>query len=119
MKTTIKVFIILGMIFAFYLIFPIVVGIFALKALNEARNAKDLTTMGVLTLIFCNAIAGILMLLIKDEDLLSNECESIEDRKVSDDSVYQSLIQLKKLFDDHIITEEEFEQKKQYYLSVF
>lgn len=69
MKTLIKVFIWLSMIFMFWLIFPLVVGIFALKKLNEAKTRDELVTMAVVTLLFCNFIAGVLMLVISDEEL--------------------------------------------------
>lgn len=69
MKTAAKVFIWIGMIFTFWLIFPVIVGIFALKALENAKTKDDLMLMGILTLLFCNLIAGILMLVMSEEDL--------------------------------------------------
>ena len=69
MKTVAKVFIILGMIVGCWTIFPIIVGIFALKKLNTAKTKSDLTAMGVVTLLFCNLIGGILMLCISEEEL--------------------------------------------------
>lgn len=69
MKTTIKVFIWIGMIFQFFLIFPIIVGVMALKKLDQAKTKKELTGMGVAVLLLVNGIAGILMLVITDQDL--------------------------------------------------
>lgn len=69
MKTVAKVFIILGMIVGCWMIFPIIVGIFALKKLNTAKTKSELTVMGVVTLLFCNLIGGILMLCISEEEL--------------------------------------------------
>ena len=69
MKTAAKVFIIIGMVCQFFLIFPIFVGLHALKKLNAATCKADITTgTAVVTLLFCNLIGGILMLLLKDED---------------------------------------------------
>lgn len=72
MKTTAKVFIWIGMIFGCILIFPIIVGCFALSKLNNARKADEVKTMGILTLLFCSQIGGIIMLCLKDEDLIDN-----------------------------------------------
>lgn len=69
MKTAAKVFIIIGMVCGCVAIFPIIVGAIALKKLKTAQTKSDLTVMGIVTLLFCNVIGGILMLLIKDEDL--------------------------------------------------
>ncbi len=69
MKTAAKVFIIIGMVFQFWLIVPLIVGIIALNKLNKATSKADLVGIGIVTLIFCNLIGGILMLCLKDEDL--------------------------------------------------
>ncbi len=69
MKTAAKVFIILGMIFGFWTILPLIFGIIALKKLKTATTKQELTTTAILTLLFCSLIGGILMLCIKDEDL--------------------------------------------------
>ena len=45
-----------------------IVGAFALKALGNAKQPSDLTAMGILTIIFCTIIGGILMLCIPQED---------------------------------------------------
>ena len=71
MKTTAKVFIWIGMILNFYLIFPIIVGINALNKLDTAKTKEELTTSAWLTFWFCHVIGGILMLQLKDYDLIS------------------------------------------------
>ena len=68
MKKSAKVFIILGMVFGFYMIFPIIVGAIALKKLKNAQSKSELTAMSVVTLLFCNIIAGILMLCLPDTE---------------------------------------------------
>ena len=69
MKTASKIFIWMGMILGGVLIFPIVVGILALKKINRAQSFQELQTMGVLTLLFCSFLGGIFMLCIKNEEL--------------------------------------------------
>ncbi|MBQ9781396.1 MAG: hypothetical protein IJW00_10710 [Clostridia bacterium] len=69
MKTAAKVFIILGMIFQFYLIFPLILGAIALKKLKTAEKADDISTgWKIVTLLFVNIIAGIILLVMKDTD---------------------------------------------------
>lgn len=69
MKTAAKVFIILGMVFGFWMIVPLIVGIIALNKLNNAKSKSELTVVAICTLLFVNLIAGILMLCINDEQL--------------------------------------------------
>ena len=72
MKTAAKVFIIINMIFLFWLIFPLVVGILALGKLNTAKKKDDLVVMGVITILFCSLLGGVFMLLVTDEELQKN-----------------------------------------------
>lgn len=72
MKTASKVFIWIGMIVGSLLIFPIIVGVLALKKINESESSQDLQTMGILTLFFCNMLGGIFMLCIKENELNQN-----------------------------------------------
>jgi len=69
MKTTIKVFIWIGMIFQFFLIFPIIVGVMALKKLDQAKTKEELTGMAIAVLLLVNVIAGILMLVISNQEM--------------------------------------------------
>lgn len=78
MKKTATVFIWIGMIIQFFLIYPIIVGIFALKTLEKAKNKNDLQTMGILTALFCSLLGGIFMLSIKDVEI----SDTIQDNKV-------------------------------------
>lgn len=69
MKTVAKVFIIIGMIFQCYMIFPLILGIIALKKLNKAEKKDDFGIgWGVVVLIFVNLIAGIVLLCMNDEN---------------------------------------------------
>ena len=76
MKTAAKVFIIIGMICQFYLVVPLIIGILALKKLNTATKKSELTGMAIATLILCNGIAGVLMLCMKDQDLVPATSDS-------------------------------------------
>lgn len=64
MKTAAKVLIILSMICGFWAIFPLVLGIIALKKMNE--GTMD-TTWAIIVLIFVSPIAGILLLCDKNK----------------------------------------------------
>jgi len=44
-------------------------GILALKKLGTATMKSELIPMGVCSLLFCNLLGGLFMLLVKDEDL--------------------------------------------------
>ena len=81
MKKAAKIFIWIGMIYTFYLIFPIIVGVLALKKLNNYTNKEDLTTMGILTLFFCSTLGGVFMLCINDEKLNNSSDSNIVEYK--------------------------------------
>lgn len=84
MKQSAKVFIWIGMILQFFLIYPIVVGVLALKKIDESASKEDLKTLGIFTLFFCSLIGGIFMLNIKDEELSnsSNNTTITKEEKV-------------------------------------
>ena len=65
MKTAAKVFIILGMIFGFYTILPLIFGFIAL---SKMKKGEMTTGWKICTLIFVNIIAGILLLCMPDEE---------------------------------------------------
>ncbi len=73
MKSTAKIFIWIGMIIQFYLIYPIIVGVIALKKIDESKTKSDLQLMGILTAILCSLLGGIFMLCIKDDELIEKE----------------------------------------------
>ena len=72
MKKTAKVFIWIGIVCQFFLIYPIIVGILSLQKLEEARKKDEILTIGIFTLLFCNLIAGIIMLTMTDRDLVQH-----------------------------------------------
>ncbi len=76
MKLAAKIFIIIGMVCQFYLIFPIILGAIALKKLNAAQKKDDFSTgWSIVVLILVNLIAGILLLVMKDEDFVEKKAE--------------------------------------------
>ncbi len=66
MKTAAQVFIIIGMIFGCWMILPLIFGGIALSQMGKGQRPS--TGMSVCVLLFCNFIAGILLLCAKDED---------------------------------------------------
>lgn len=58
-----------AIIYGLFSLFGSCVGMFALVKLNDAKTAKDLQATAIVTLLFCNLIAGIIMLCMKDENL--------------------------------------------------
>lgn len=61
---------IIFIIYSFFLIPPIIVCAIANNKLKTATSTKDLLPIGIVTLILGNMISGIMMLIMKDEDLL-------------------------------------------------
>ena len=76
MKTAAKVFNILSIIFGFYLIYPLVLGIIANKKLNECKDIKSIHNWGIVVLLFVNQISGIIMLVMKEDDLYDSPEEA-------------------------------------------
>lgn len=121
MKTAAKVFIILGIVFTFYLIVPIIIGVIALNKLENVQNKDELTGIAICTLLFCSLLGGIFMLCIPDTEFNStigatngNFEQPREDNRFSD--VTKNLSQLKKLLDDGIITQDIYEEKRKKYI---
>ena len=76
MKLAAKIFIILGMVFGFYTILPLIFGFIALSKLKKAEKKADFSTgWAVVVLLFVNIVAGILLLVMKDEDFVEKKAE--------------------------------------------
>lgn len=114
MKQAAKVFLILGMVIGGITIVPIVIGVFALKAIDEAKKKEDLEVWAILSIFLVSLVGGILMLFITDEELNENP-ELIVDAKVeekTEDDYIANIKKLKELFDSGAITKEEYEKLK-------
>ena len=119
MKTAAKVFLIIGMVFGFYLIFPLVLGIFAIKRLDEAKTADELKGWGIVCVFFVSTVGGIFMLCLKDSDLKPDISTYNETPSRAHDKSYQAgekLLELRKLYDLGIIDEETYNEKRKKYL---
>ena len=130
---TIKFFIILGMILGAILIFPTIVGVITLNRLNQAKKKEDITGVAICTLIFCSVIAGILMLCMTEDDFVKKEQltkyqqkvvdsfiyamdDGSEDNDVYDDEIAVKLRKLKALFEEELIDEQEYLERRNKYL---
>ena len=110
MKNASRVFIWIGLISGAWLILPLIIGIFSLRAINNATCKKDLTGWAIASLICCSMLGGIFMLNIKEEDLnggekIQKQIIAQRESPVNEDCVSQ-LKGLKKLLDEEIITED-------------
>ena len=119
MKMAAKVFLIIGMVFTFYLIFPIIVGVNAINRLNTAKTVEDLKGYGIASILCVSVLGGIFMLFVRQEELddnnyvqLASEC--YHDENSCDPS--ERLLELKFLLDDGIISKEIYEEKRKKYL---
>ena len=119
-KKIIKIFIIIGMVCGCFAICPIIIGFMALDKLDKAKNKEELTVMAILTLIFVSPVAGLIMILADEKELFIEE--DIELVEVdSFDSIYEDnankLRELKSLYEDGFITEEEYQEKRKKYIN--
>lgn len=121
MKKASKVFVIIGMALGFFLIVPLAIGVNALDKINTAKKQEELKTIAILTLFFCSFLGGIFMLLIDDDDLKENgeptEIDTDENKTVDNTDYLEKIKRLKRLYDEGILNQEEFEKKKSEYLS--
>lgn len=116
MKTAAKIFLILGMVLYFYLIFPIVLGVIAIKKLEDEKSTyEDIRLWGILSLFLVSPLGGVFMLLIKPEELggYTNENRSNTGLLTRNSEVTNRLLELKKLFDDGIIDSDTYIAKRE------
>lgn len=129
MKTAAKVFIVLGMIFGFILILPIIFGALSISKIDSATEKSELVGLGVCTLLFCSLLGGIFMLCIPESELQpatansaptnsapiqNNYIANTKDNTSKSDveNVADRLTKLKNLRDAGTISDEEFERMK-------
>ncbi len=121
MKKATQFFLVLGCIAHAIFIFPLIIGILAYKTVEKARSAKELTVgTCVCVFIFVSGIAGVLMLLMTDEDLKPKNAVAapVTASNVKRDmDVYEKLTKLKQLLDDNIISQGVYDVQKAKYLA--
>lgn len=118
MKTAAKIFIIIGCVLEFYLIFPIIICICACNKMDTAKHKTELTALGVVTLLFCSLLGGIFMLCIPDQELALNSDNSFTTIGKNTNDYLQNLKNLKSLYDNGIITEEIYNEKRKKYIEM-
>ncbi len=122
MKTAAKIFIIISMVVGCWLIFPLIVGGIALSRLNKATSKDELVGVAICTLLFCNTIAGILMLCMSDDDLRENK-KTVDVKpepnttsstgNANTEEITKRLRQLEDMKNGGIITEEEYKKMRE------
>ena len=119
MKTAAKVFLIIGMILQFFLIFPIILGVIALGKLEEGSK-EEVRTWGIISIFGVSLIGGIFMLLSADDEVkasLASEGRNKSNQFTGDSSDPASkLRELKDLYDQGIIDEATYQEKRRKYL---
>lgn len=121
MRKAAKVLTILGMCLAFYLIFPVVLGIIGLQKMEGDYSRKEKRLWGLLVTFFVSTLGGIFMLCVYDE---TEEEQNARQGSVSDKKSIRSLdrkskrIRQLKYFCDKGVISESFlnEKKEEYYL---
>ncbi len=119
MKTCVKVLIWVGMIIQFYMIYPIVFGILALKKLDSFKDRDELIKYSVLTMVFCSLAGGIVMLFMNEEKKPSTNNDNTNKEVVEGEATIQNtltmeeeLLNAKRLFEEGTISEADYNEIK-------
>lgn len=109
MRKAAKVFIWIGMICEFFLIFPIIVGIMSLKKIDNAISRAELQDFGIITLLFCSTLGGIFMLLMQDSD-----CKPVQKIEESSAAIDETKVEVKveKNSNKEPLTDEQIAEKR-------
>ena len=105
------------MCLTFYLVYPVILGIFAIKKLDNAKSTSELKTWGILSMFFVSTLGGIFMLCVRDDELSENVV--LVNNSSGYDRAYdpsEKLIELKQLFDEGVIDESVYNEKRKKYL---
>ncbi len=119
MKKITKILIIIGMALEWFLIYPVVLGICAIKKLESAKFKSDLVSWSIITLVFVSPVAGILMLTLRDEDLSDEVDLYYPENTKPTNFALEKLDNIEKIYqlkEKGLISEEEFLEKKKFYL---
>lgn len=118
MKTAAKVFIWIGMIGGAICVFPLVIGILALKKIEEAKSLSELQGWGIAVLLCCSTLGGIFMLNIRQEDLTDNDTisaqqaptQSSQELNNNSHHIEQELMKAQELHNAGILTDDEYQE---------
>lgn len=112
MKTAARVFIIISCVLGFFLIFPLVIGIIALRRIDNPVSKEDTITIAILTMIFCSLPGGIFMLLGDDDVRNDFDQAFTSDTSKEKGTDLDELKKAKDLYDSGAISESEYEDLK-------
>lgn len=102
----------LFLIFVAYAIcIGIILPIYALKRIDTAKSKKDLQVWGIIILIFSNVVAGILILLIDDEEL-NRKAINNSNKQITTDELSNRLEKLRRIKEEQNLTDEEYNELK-------
>ena len=102
----------LFLIFVAYAIcIGIILPIYALKRIDTAKSKKDLQVWGIVILIFSNLVAGILILLIDDEEL-NRKAINNSNKQITTDELSNRLEKLRRIKEEQNLTDEEYNELK-------
>ena len=110
MKTAAKAFIWIGMICGAIVIVPLIIGILALKKIDEAQTKDELTGWGIAVLICCSTLGGIFMLCMSEEELSQNASIPPQTQiNHEPTTIEEELKKTKALYDKGLLNEEEYQ----------
>lgn len=89
----------------------IILPIYALKRIDTAKSKKDLQVWGIIILIFSNLVAGILILLIDDEEL-NRKAINNSNKQITTDELSNRLEKLRRIKEEQNLTDEEYNELK-------
>lgn len=114
MKKAARIFLIIGMVLTFYLVFPVVFGIIAIRKLDYGATKEELTLWGVLSVFFVSTLGGMLMLLMDPKEVGTYESSTNENwtLDVRMHAITSRLLDLKKLYDEGIIDKGMYDLKR-------
>lgn len=102
----------LFLIFVAYAIcIGIILPIYALKRIDTAKSKKDLQVWGIIILIFSNLVAGILILLIDDEEF-NRKAINNSNKQITTDELSNRLEKLRRIKEEQNLTDEEYNELK-------
>lgn len=112
---------VMGIVYMVISIPVLVINIIAFKKVAAARCADDVSiAWKVVILLFSNIISGVILLIMKDEDYLTeaekaekmSQEEFTKSASSTNSEKFDDLLKLKSLLDAGVITEEEYNAKK-------